>query len=123
MIKEGLLYSESHEWVKVEGNIAFVGISDYAQETLGSVVFVDLPSVGATFKKEDIFGAVESVKAASDLFAPASLKVLEINEALNDNPELLNENPYENWILKVELLNPEELESLLADDKYEACCH
>jgi len=122
MVKKGLFYSESHEWVKPEGDIAYVGISDYAQETLGSVVFVDLPNVGDVFKKEEIFGAVESVKAASDLYAPIGIKVLEVNEKLNDAPELLNEDPYENWILKVELLDGKELENLLDEDKYEACC-
>ncbi|MFA6800755.1 MAG: glycine cleavage system protein GcvH [Acholeplasmataceae bacterium] len=122
MIKKGLLYSETHEWVKHDGDISFIGISDYAQDTLGAVVFVDLPNVGATFKKDDIFGAVESVKAASDLYAPVSFKILEVNEALVDTPELLNTNPYDNWILKVTLLNDKELENLLTDDAYEACC-
>lgn len=122
MIKHGLLYSETHEWVQPEGNVAYVGISDYAQETLGSIVFVDLPNQGDQFKKEEIFGAVESVKAASDLYAPVSFKVLEVNDQLTSSPELLNEDPYQNWILKVELLDDKELENLLKDDKYEACC-
>ena len=122
MIKQGLLYSETHEWVQPEGNVAYVGISDYAQETLGSIVFVDLPNQGDTFNKEEIFGAVESVKAASDLYAPVSFKVLEVNDQLTSSPELLNEDPYQNWILKVELLDYKELENLLKDDKYEACC-
>ncbi|MGE4320008.1 MAG: glycine cleavage system protein GcvH [Acholeplasmataceae bacterium] len=122
MIKQGLLYSETHEWVQPEGNVAYVGISDYAQETLGSIVFVDLPNQGDTFNKEEIFGAVESVKAASDLYAPVSFKVLEVNDQLTSSPELLNEDPYQNWILKVELLDDKELENLLKDDKYEACC-
>ncbi len=122
MIKHGLLYSETHEWVQPEGSVAFVGISDYAQETLGSIVFVDLPNQGDLFKKEEIFGAVESVKAASDLYAPVSFKVLEVNDQLTSSPELLNEDPYQNWILKVELLDDKELENLLKDDKYEACC-
>lgn len=122
MIKKGLLYSETHEWVKVEGNLAFIGISDYAQDTLGSIVFVDLPNVDDVFNKEEIFGAVESVKAASDLYAPVGFKVVEINDKLTDAPELLNDDPYENWILKVELLDDKELANLLEDDKYEACC-
>ena len=122
MIKKGLLYSETHEWVQAEGKTAYVGISDYAQDTLGSIVFVDLPSVGDTINKDEVFGAVESVKAASDLYAPVGFKVLEINEALVDAPELLNEDPYTNWLLKVELLDEGELEGLLEDNKYELCC-
>lgn len=122
MIKEGLLYSETHEWVKVDGNQALIGISDYAQDTLGSIVFVDLPNVGDAFKKDDIFGAVESVKAASDLYAPVGFKVLEVNEKLVDAPELLNDDPYENWILKVELQDDKELANLLEENKYELCC-
>ncbi len=122
MIKKGLLYNETHEWVNVDGDNVYIGISDYAQDTLGSIVFVDLPSVDDRFEKEEIFGAVESVKAASDLYAPVSFKVLEVNEKLADEPELLNEDPYENWILKVELLDDKELENLLDEDKYEACC-
>ncbi len=122
MNKENVLYSETHEWVAVDGDAAYLGISNYAQDTLGSIVFVDLPSVGDTFKKEEIFGAVESVKSASDLYAPVGFKVLAVNEKLADAPELLNEDPFENWILKIALLDDKELENLLTEDKYEACC-
>ena len=93
-VVEGLYYAKTHEWLKVEGDVALIGITDYAQDSLGDVVFVDLPSVGDSFDKEDSFGAVESVKAASDLMMPVGGEVIEVNEELNDAPELLNEDPY-----------------------------
>lgn len=117
-VVEGLFYSKSHEWVKIEGNKAFVGISDYAQESLGAVVFVDLPSVGDSFSKDEVFGAVESVKAASDLLMPIKGKVTSINEALLDQPELLNEDPYLNFILEVELEGTPDLSSLMDANTY-----
>jgi len=123
MIKKGLLYSETHEWIKVEKDFSLIGISDYAQESLGAIVFVDLPSVGDVFDKEEIFGAVESVKSASDLYAPVKIEILEINEKLVDAPELLNEAPFDNWLLKVKVLDDKALDSLLKDDQYEASCH
>ncbi len=122
LVKEGLLYSESHEWVKAEGNVAWIGISDHAQHALGSVVFIELPKVGKEIKKGDSIGAVESVKAASDVYAPVSCKVLEVNEALLDAPELLNDDPYGSWIAKVELTKPEELKALLNSVQYEPLC-
>lgn len=119
MVKKGLLYAESHEWIKVEGNVAFIGISDHAQDSLGSIVFVDLPQVGDTINKGNVFGAVESVKAASDLYLPLSGKVVEVNSALEDAPELLNEDAYENWIVKIEIKDQTELNDLLTDEAYE----
>ncbi|MDY0294231.1 MAG: glycine cleavage system protein GcvH [Acholeplasmataceae bacterium] len=119
---EGLLYSPSHEWVKVEGNFAWVGISDHAQHALGSVVFIELPKVGQTFKKGDALGAVESVKAASDVYTPVSGKVLEVNNALEDAPELLNDDPYGSWMIKVELSDVSELEGLLNKEAYLPLC-
>ena len=118
MIKKGFLYAKSHEWVNVESKTATVGISDFAQENLGDVVFVDLPKVGQTIKKGEVFGAVESVKAASDLYLPISGKVLEVNNALEDQPELLNSDPYGSWMIKIELLDEKELDSLLKDTEY-----
>jgi glycine cleavage system H protein len=117
-VVEGLFYSKSHEWVRIEGNKAFVGISDYAQESLGAVVFVDLPSVGDSFSKDEVFGAVESVKAASDLLMPIKGKVTSVNEALLDQPELLNEDPYLNFILEVELEGTPDLSSLMDASTY-----
>jgi len=119
---EGLFYTESHEYVKVEGNIGYVGISDYAQHQLGNVVYVDMPEAGDEVTAGEEFGAVESVKAASDLISPVSGTVLEINEALEDSPELSNEDAYENWIMKVELSDPEELKKLLSAAAYSEIC-
>ena len=119
---KGLLYSESHEYVKVEGNIGYVGISDYAQHALCNVVYVDMPDVDDEVEAGLEFGAVESVKAASDLIAPVSGVVIEVNEKLDDQPELINQDPYENWIIKVELSDKTELDSLMEADAYEAFC-
>ena len=119
---EGLYYSESHEYVKVEGDFAYVGITDYAQHALGNVVYVDMPEVDDEVEAEEDFGAVESVKAASDLISPVSGTVVEINEALEDKPELLNEDAFENWIIKVELSDKTELDSLMDAKAYEEFC-
>ena len=119
---KGLLYSESHEYVKVEGNVGYVGISDYAQHALGNVVYVDMPDVDDEVEAGSEFGAVESVKAASDLIAPVSGVVIAVNEKLDDQPELINQDPYENWIIKVELSDKTELDSLMEADAYEAFC-
>jgi glycine cleavage system H protein len=122
MIKQGLLYAETHEWVKTEGNVAYVGISDHAQHALGSVVFIELPKVGKTIAKGDTFGAVESVKAASDLYLPVSGKVLEVNKNLERSPELINDDPYGSWIVKIEVTQPSELKSLLSSEAYAPLC-
>ena len=119
---EGLYYSESHEYVRVEGNYGFIGITDYAQNALGNVVYVDMPEVDDEITAGEEFGAVESVKAASDLFAPVSGTVVEVNEALEDQPELINQDAFENWIIKVELSDKSELDSLMDAAAYEAFC-
>ncbi|WP_294742872.1 glycine cleavage system protein GcvH [uncultured Prevotella sp.] len=119
---EGLYYSESHEFVRVEGNYGFIGITDYAQNALGNVVYVDMPEVDDEVTAGEEFGAVESVKAASDLFAPVSGTVVEINEALEDQPELINQDAFENWIIKVELSDKSELDALMDVAAYEAFC-
>ena len=119
---EGLYYSESHEWVKVEGNIAIVGITDFAQHAMGDLSYVDMPEVDDEVEAGEEFGAVESVKAASDLFSPVTGTVVEINEALEDAPELLNEDAFANWIMKVEMSDPSELEALMDAAAYEAMC-
>ena len=119
---EGLYYSESHEWVKVEGNVAIVGITDFAQHAMGDLSYVDMPEVDDEVEAGEEFGAVESVKAASDLFSPVSGVVVEINEALEDAPELLNEDAYANWIMKVEMNDPSQLETLMDAAAYEAMC-
>lgn len=119
---EGLYYSQSHEWVKVEGNTAFVGITDYAQSALGSVVYVDMPQEDDHVDAEMEFGAVESVKAASDLVSPVSGTVVEVNSGLEDSPSLLNENPYGTWIIKVEMSDPSQLDSLMDAKAYSEYC-
>ena len=119
---EGLYYSESHEYVKVEGDFAYVGITDYAQQALGNVVYVDMPEVDDEVEAGEDFGAVESVKAASDLISPVSGTVVEVNEALEDKPELINEDAFENWIMKVELSDKSELDNLMDAAAYEEIC-
>ena len=119
---EGLYYSESHEFVRVEGEYGYIGITDYAQNALGNVVYVDMPEVDDEIEAGEDFGAVESVKAASDLISPVSGTVVEINENLEDTPELVNKDAYENWIIKVELTNKEELNELMDAEAYKNFC-
>ena len=119
---EGLFYSESHEYVKVEGDFAYVGITDYAQHALGNVVYVDMPEVDDEVEADEDFGAVESVKAASDLISPVSGTVVEVNEALEDTPELINQDACANWIIKVELSDKAELDNLMDAAAYEKFC-
>jgi glycine cleavage system H protein len=121
-VLEGLYYSESHEYVRVEGNYGFIGITDYAQNALGNVVYVDMPDVDDEVTAGEEFGAVESVKAASDLFSPVSGTVVEVNEALEDQPELINQDAFENWIVKVELSDKSELDSLMDAKTYATFC-
>lgn len=119
---EGLFYAESHEYVKVEGDFGYVGITDYAQEQLGSVVYVDAPEVDDEVTQGEEFGAVESVKAASDLMSPVSGTVVEVNEELADSPEKINEDAYANWIIKVELSDKSELDNLMDAAAYTELC-
>ena len=119
---DGLYYSESHEYVKVEGDFAYIGISDFAQNALGNVVYVDMPEVDDEVEAGEDFGAVESVKAASDLTSPVSGTVVEVNEALEDTPELVNQDAFANWIIKVEMSDKAELEKLMDAKVYEEFC-
>ncbi len=119
---EGLLYSESHEWVKVEGEIALIGITDFAQNALGDLSYVDMPEVDDEVSQGEEFGAVESVKAASDLISPVSGTVVEINGELEDNPELLNQDAFANWIIKVSISDKVELEALMDAGQYAEFC-
>lgn len=119
---EGLFFSESHEWVKVDGETAIIGISDHAQQAMGNIVYVDMPEEEDEVTANEDFGAVESVKAASDLISPVSGVVVEVNEALADAPELLNKDAYENWIIKVKMDDPEELKNLMDAAAYEKFC-
>jgi len=116
-----LKYTREHEWIRVEGNVGTVGITAFAQDQLGDVVFVELPPVGAEVKAGQQFGTVESVKTVSDLFAPASGKVIEVNTALEKSPELVNQDPYgQGWMIKIELSNPAELDGLMDAAAYQA---
>lgn len=118
----GLLYSESHEWVRLEEDFAVIGITDFAQHALGNLSYVDMPEVADEVTKGEEFGAVESVKAASDLYSPVSGRVIETNTELEDAPERLNVDPYANWIIKVEMSDPSELDDLMDEAAYIAFC-
>ncbi len=115
-------YLPSHEYVRVDGNYGYIGISPYAAKQLGNIVYVDMPEVDDEVEAGEDFGAIESVKAASDLFAPVSGSVVEVNEKLADNPGLVGQDPMENWIIKVEMSNPGDLEKLLTPEQYEELC-
>ena len=119
-IPEDLHYSKDHEWVRVEGNVAVVGITDYAQDSLGDVVYVELPKPGDDFAANEPFGSVESVKAVSEVFSPVSGKVAGVNDTLNDEPEKVNQDPYgEGWMIRIEMSNSGEVDSLLTAAEYE----
>ncbi len=118
-IPTDLKYTKEHEWIKIDGNLAVVGITDYAQGELGDIVFVELPSIGDEFKAGASFGTIEAVKAVSEIFAPLSGKVAEINELLEDDPMVINSDPYNNgWMIKIEFTDPAEVESLISSDEY-----
>ena len=116
---EGLKYSKEHEWVLVENDVATIGISEFAQDELGDIVYVELPHVGEKISKDDPFGSVESVKAVSDIFAPISGSVIEVNDTLPDSPEIINEDPYgDGWLIKVQMTDKDELKELMSSDGY-----
>ncbi len=118
---DNLFYTKDHEWIKIEGTTATIGVTDYAQEQLGDIVFVDLPSIGQELKREDTFGVVESVKSVSDCYAPITGKVSEVNEDLADNPAMLNEDCYgEGWMIKVEMKDANEAKKLMKAAEYQA---
>ena len=120
-IKENLSYTNDHEWIKIDGNTALVGITDFAQSELGDIVFIEVETIGEDLNKNEVFGTVEAVKTVSDLFIPVSGKVLEFNSALEDNPELVNESPYdEGWIVKMEISDLDEISDLLDSKAYKS---
>ena len=120
-IKESLSYTNDHEWIKIDGNTALVGITDFAQSELGDIVFIEVETIGEDLNKNEVFGTVEAVKTVSDLFIPVSGKVLEFNSALEDNPELVNESPYEEgWIVKMEISDLDEISDLLDSKAYKS---
>ena len=116
-----LKYTKDHEWVKIEGDVAIVGITDFAQGELGDIVYVEVETLDETLDKEEVFGTVEAVKTVSDLFLPLSGEIIEFNESLEDEPEKVNSDPYgEGWMIKIKMSNPEEAEELLSDSDYKA---
>jgi glycine cleavage system H protein len=120
-IPQNLKYTKDHEWVRVEGDVAVIGITDFAQHELGDIVYVEIETIGETLSQEEVFGSVEAVKTVSDLFMPVSGEILELNEELESNPELVNTDPYEGgWMVKVKLTNAAELDTLLSADDYQA---
>jgi glycine cleavage system H protein len=118
-IPENVTYTKDHEWIRVDGNQAFIGITDYAQGELGDIVFIEIETVDETLEKEEVFGTVEAVKTVSDLFMPVSGKVMEVNPKLEDAPELVNKDPYgDGWMIKITMSNPSELKELLSPSQY-----
>ncbi|RKX96540.1 MAG: glycine cleavage system protein GcvH [Spirochaetes bacterium] len=119
-IPKDLKYTNEHEWARIEGDIATVGITDYAQESLGDVVYIETPEIGTKVKKGEELGSIESVKAVSDVFSPISGEIVEVNEELADHPEYINQSPYDKgWIVKIKISNPEEADELMDNTKYE----
>jgi glycine cleavage system H protein len=120
-VPENLLYTKDHEWLRVEGNFGYIGVTDFAQGELGDVVFVEIETVGETLMKEDVFGTIEAVKTVSDMFMPVSGEILELNSAIEDSPEVVNKDPYgKGWMVKIKITNPSEVNDLLSADKYKA---
>ena len=120
-VPENLLYTKDHEWLRVEGNTGFIGVTDFAQGELGDVVFVEIETIGETLAKEEVFGTIEAVKTVSDMFMPVSGEILELNPALEESPDVVNKDPYgKGWMVKIKITNPTEVNDLLSADKYKA---
>ena len=118
-IPKELRYTEEHEWVKLDGNVATVGITDFAQSELGDIVYLEIDTLDAEINSNDVFGTVEAVKTVSDLFMPLNGKIIEVNSSLEDNPEVVNDDPYgEGWIIKIEVSNPSDIDSLMSSEEY-----
>lgn len=116
-----LLYTKDHEWLRVEGNMGYVGVTDFAQGELGDIVFIEIETVGETLNKEDVFGSIEAVKTVSDMFMPVSGEILEVNPAIVESPDVINKDPYgKGWMVKIRISNPSEVNELLTPDKYSA---
>jgi glycine cleavage system H protein len=116
-----LKYTKDHEWLRVEGGMGYVGVTDFAQGELGDIVFVEIETVGETLKKEEVFGTIEAVKTVSDMFMPVSGEILEMNPAIEETPEVVNKDPYgKGWMVKIKITNTQEIDELLSPDKYKA---
>ena len=114
-----LLYTKDHEWLRVEGNLGYVGVTDFAQGELGDIVFIEIETLGETLKKEEVFGTIEAVKTVSDMFMPVSGEILEVNPALEESPDVVNKDPYgKGWMVKIKINNPSEVNELLTAEKY-----
>jgi glycine cleavage system H protein len=121
IVPGNLLYTKDHEWLRVEGNIGYVGVTDFAQGELGDIVFIEIETVGETLGKEEVFGTIEAVKTVSDMFMPLSGEIIEVNPELDANPAVVNKDPYgKGWMVKIKITNPAELAGLLTPDKYKA---
>jgi glycine cleavage system H protein len=120
-VPENLLYTKDHEWLRVEGNIGYIGVTDFAQGELGDVVFIEIETVGETLEKEEVFGTIEAVKTVSDMFMPVSGEILEVNSSLEELPDVVNKDPYgKGWMVKIKITNPSETASLMTADQYKA---
>ena len=120
-VPEKLLYTKDHEWLRVEGNFGYVGVTDFAQGELGDVVFIEIETVGETLKKEEVFGTIEAVKTVSDMFMPVGGEIIELNPKLEQTPEVVNKDPYGNgWMVKIKITDPSEVKTLLTAEKYKA---
>ena len=120
-VPANLFYTKDHEWLRVEGNIGYVGVTDFAQGELGDIVFIEIETVGETLKKEEVFGTIEAVKTVSDMFMPVSGEILELNPAIEESPEVVNKDPYgKGWMVKIKITNPSEINDLLTAEKYTA---
>jgi len=120
-VPESLLYTKDHEWLRVEGNMAYVGVTDFAQGELGDIVFIEIETIGETLAKEEVFGTIEAVKTVSDMFMPVSGEILEVNPALEETPEVVNKDPYgKGWMVKIRMSDPSETKSLLSPKEYSA---
>jgi glycine cleavage system H protein len=120
-VPENLLYTKDHEWLRVEGDTAYAGVTDFAQGELGDIVFIEIETLGETLEKEEVFGTIEAVKTVSDMFMPVSGEILEVNPALEDTPDVVNKDPYgKGWMVKIKITNPVELNDLLSPEKYQA---
>jgi glycine cleavage system H protein len=120
-VPANLLYTKDHEWLRIEGNTGYVGVTDFAQGELGDVVFIEIETVGETLNKEDVFGTIEAVKTVSDMFMPVSGEILELNAALEESPDVVNKDPYgRGWMVKIKITNPSEVASLLSPEQYKA---
>jgi glycine cleavage system H protein len=119
IVKDGLYYTKTHEWLKIDGDVASVGITDFAQNQMSDIVYVDFPKIGAIIKAGEIIGTVESVKSAEDFYSPITGKVIEVNKTLEKNPEEINKNPYDAWIVKLQMSKPSEVNSLMKKEAYE----